>query len=81
MAPFRSEVQGDALSGSTERSAQSKFVLPPFGPHQQQIGDVGASDEQNHSDAAHKHPKEQTDIADNLLLQRQEAWGQASLLK
>ena len=62
------QLYGDAPTAGAERGAQCKLTPAAFGAHKQEIGDVGASDEQNHSDAAHKDPKECADVTDNVFV-------------
>ena len=38
------------------------------GPHEEQVGHVGARDEQDHADGRHQHPQRLLDVADELVL-------------
>src|SRR5262252_10419787 len=57
------------------------FLLPPFGPHQEKIGNVGAGNEQHHTDAAHEHPEDFSETADDVLFQRPAAGLEVGLFK
>ena len=48
-----------------ERRADRQLVLPAVGPHQQQVGDVRARDEQHQADRAHQHPQHRRDLSDH----------------
>ena len=61
---------GDAARPGAQRHARGQFLLASFGPHQQKVGDVGAGDQQHHSDAPHQHPEHLAQVAHNVVLQR-----------
>jgi hypothetical protein len=72
---------GDAPMARPKCDADSKLTLATFGAHENKIGNVSASDEQNYSDAAHKDPKDRADITDNFRFQRQQGSRETSLLE
>ena len=61
---------GDTARTGAQGDAGGQFLLASLGPYQKQVGDVGAGDEQHHSDAAHEHPENLAQIAHDVVLQR-----------
>ncbi len=45
-------------------------MVAPFGTHQHQVRDVGAGNQQHHSNASHQHPKQLAHVADYILGER-----------
>jgi len=62
------------MSRSAERRTHSQFLRAALGPDQQQIGDVGAGDQQEHSDRRHHHPEAPADVAHKIVGERPKIW-------
>ena len=61
---------GDAAPCCTQRRARCQFLLPALHTHEQQIGHVGARDQQDDPDRAHHHPQDVVDLAHDILFER-----------
>src|SRR5690348_1043522 len=71
------QLRSDAAAACAQRGANGKFLAAAFGAHKHKISDVGAGDEQNHTDTAHEHPKEASDVADDFTFERNNLRGEA----
>ena len=60
----------DVPAPGAQRRANRELLLASFRSHQQEIGDVGAGDQQHDADGAHQHPQHLTHIAHHILLHR-----------
>ena len=67
---FGQELPEEAAASRAEGRAHRHFPLPPLGAHQQQIGHVGARDQQDHRDSAEQSQHARSRAADNRLGQR-----------
>jgi hypothetical protein len=67
---FGQQLLHDAPAAGAERSTQRDLLGPAVGAHQQQVGQVGAGDEQHQRDGAEQHQQRQPRVADQILLQR-----------
>src|SRR5207244_453949 len=47
----------------------------------QEIGDIGAGNEQNDGDRSHEYPQDLADIANDLLLQRLNLWAKSGVFE
>ena len=56
--------------GRADRAAHREIALASFGAHEEQIGDVGARDEQHDPDGGEQHPERPRDAAEQLVLER-----------
>ena len=56
-------------SARAERLARGDFALPSGSMHQQQIGYIGAGDQEHQANRCHQHPKRCLDVADLLFEQ------------
>ena len=50
--------------------ADGQLLTAALGPHQQQVGDVGAGQQQDDADRAQEHPERAADVADDVADQR-----------
>ena len=70
---------------AAERRADGDLALAAGGAHQQQVGDVGAGDEQHEADGAGEHEQRLADVADQHLADRIDAerlhWARAPFVK
>ncbi len=62
----------DPSPAGAEGRTHRQLLLPPFGPYEQQAGDVGAGDEHHDPDRSHQHPQRSRDVADDVLRERTE---------
>ena len=54
---FHQQLARDVAPSRSESRADREFMLAAFDPNQQQVGDVGARDQEHDSDGSHQHPK------------------------
>ena len=64
------QLSRDALRSCAERGAHGELLAPRVRPHEHEIRDVGARDEQHGADRTHEHPQGARDTADQVVLQR-----------
>ena len=64
------QLSRDARRHGAERRAHGELLPPRIGPHEHEVRDVGARDEQHGADRAHEHPERARDAADEVVLQR-----------
>ena len=62
------QLRRDSSPARAQGRANGQLLTAPFDPHQQQIGNVGASDHQNQDDRAHQNPQHIAHIPDDVLL-------------
>ena len=67
---FEQQLAREPPGARAKRRANRQLLLPRVGPHEQQVGHVGARDEQDHADGRHQHPQRLLDVADQLVLHR-----------
>ncbi len=67
---LREELPRDSAPAGAERGMNREFLLPRFGPHEEQVRDVRAGDEQHEADGPEEHPKDAPDVADHVNRQR-----------
>ena len=60
----------NASAPGTKSGTDGKLALPSRGAHQQQIGDIGARDQQNHAHCSQHHQQRVARIANNAVAQR-----------
>ena len=70
---FDQQFPRDARASRSQRGADGKLLLPSLCAHQQQIGDIGAGDQQDHADGGHHHPQHGDDVAHHFLLERMQS--------
>jgi hypothetical protein len=51
---FEEKVRGDAIGPSAKGGADGEFLAAAFHTNEEEIGDVGTSDEENEADGGHK---------------------------
>ena len=56
-------------AAGAQRAADGELLAAAFDADQQQIGDIGAGDQQDHADRAHEHPEDAADVTDNIALE------------
>jgi hypothetical protein len=67
---FREELANQSTLSRPERRADGELAIAARRAHQQQAGDVGARDEQEHDDARLQDVERRTGVADQLVAQR-----------
>ena len=67
--PFGQELPQQPPASGAERRADRELPLPRLGARQQQVGEIGAGDEQHEPDRALQHPQRRADAADEVVLQ------------
>ena len=67
---LREQLPRDAPPARAERGMNRQLLLPSLGAHQEQVGDVGARDQQHDADRAEQDPEHLADVADDVLRQR-----------
>ncbi len=78
---FPQQLADDLARAGAEGGLHRQLLLPRLGPHEQQVGDVGARDQQDHADRPHQHPERALDVADEVVLERADLGRQARLLE
>ena len=76
---FGQKLTDDAPRTGAQRGADRNFFLAGHGARQQQIGHVGAGDQQDAGDRAEQDQQGAARVADHLLLQRDDAESQAAI--
>ena len=64
------QLSGDMCRHGAERGAHGELRPPRIGPHEHEVRDVGARDQQHRADRAHEHPERAGDTADHVVLER-----------
>ena len=67
------QLADDAPAAGAERGADGDFLLARERAGEEQVGDVGARDEEHEGHRRHEHQERQAHAPDRLLLQRQHA--------
>src|SRR6266853_6997477 len=67
---FEQEIRSDACAAGAQSASHGELLAAPFDTDQQQIGDVGASDQEDHADRTHQNPEDAADITDDIALER-----------
>ena len=78
---FEQQPHGDVGTPRAKSRADRQFLTAPFNPHQQQIGDVGACNQQHHHNRTHQDPKHISYIADDILFESVEIGADLDLFK
>ena len=76
---FEDQLSQQSPRARAHRSADGKFATPAFGARQQQVGDVGAGDQQHQADGTEQQIKRRTDVADDVVKQRADLGGPAAI--
>ena len=71
----------DAPPARAQSGANRQLLAAAFDANQQQVGNVGAGDQQNQDDRSHQHPQHFAYIPDHILLQWPQIGGDARLYK
>jgi hypothetical protein len=66
---FGEELAYQPLPSSAQGGADGDLLVASGGAREQQVGDVGAGDQQNQRDGAEQHQQGAADIADHVLPQ------------
>ena len=61
---------GQAAAAGADGGADGELLGAALGPDEQEVGDVGAGDEQDDPDRRHHHPQALADVADEIVEQR-----------
>ena len=67
---FGEELADDAGAAGSQGGADGKLALAAGGAHQQQVGHVGAGDQQHQADGAQQHEQRFAGVADDRVAQR-----------
>ncbi len=67
---FGEQLAHDARTFRAKRGADGEFALPSGGAHQQQVGDVGAGNQQDESHGAQQNEQRLAGVSDNRVAQR-----------
>ena len=67
---FGQQLPHDAAAGRAHRRADRDLAFSRGGPHEQQVRDVRAGDEQHEGDGANQHEQRRPDVADHPFLQQ-----------
>ena len=67
---FGQQLADDAAAAGADRGADRDLALPAGGADQQQVGDVGAGDQQHEADRAEQHQQRRPHVPHELSLQR-----------
>ena len=73
------ELLQQPAAARAQRRADRELFLTSEGAREQQVGDVGAGDQQDEADGAEQHQQRTADVADDLLVQRHDAERQAAI--
>ena len=66
---FEKQPQRDVSAPGAESRTDRQFLSAAFNPHQQQVGNVGACNQQHHNNRTHQDPKDISYIADDILFE------------
>ena len=66
---FKEEFAGGAFPWCSESGADGEFLAAAFDADEQEVGDIGAGDEQDHGDGTHEDPEDFVYIADDIFLE------------
>ena len=72
---------GQPPPARAERRADGQLLLSPLGAHEEEVGDVGAGDEQHDADGAEEDPEHRADVADEVVGERPDERSHADLLE
>ena len=64
------QLSHDSRRDRAERGAHAELLPPCVRPHEDEVRDVGAGDQQHCADRTHEHPQRVRDAADQIVLQR-----------
>ncbi len=64
---FGQQLRDDAAAGGADGRSNRDLAAAPGGADQQQVGDVGAGDQQDEPDRAEQHVEGRADVGDHLL--------------
>src|SRR6266404_5052136 len=67
---FEQKIGGHAATGSAQGGAHGQLLAAAFDADEQQIGDIGASDKEDHADRTHQDPEDAAHVADDVALER-----------
>ena len=66
---LKQQSHGDVGAPGAESGANGQFLAAAFNAHQQQIGDVGAGNQQHHHNRSHQDPEDISYIANHILFE------------
>ena len=64
------ELPDDARAARAERRAHRDLLAAPERPREDEVGDVGAGDQQHEADRAEQHEQRRPHVADEVLVER-----------
>ncbi len=65
---LQEELTGDLATGGPQGGADRDLLLTPLGPYEEEVGYVGARDQQDYPDRAQEHPQHVADVSYEVLL-------------
>src|SRR4029077_20927969 len=65
---FEQEFAGDAAPPGAQGGADGEFLAAAVGAHEEEVGDVGTGNQQDHADGAHEDPEGGGDVAEQVVL-------------
>src|SRR5882762_8974656 len=66
---LQEQLGGDPAAAGAQRSAHGQLLPSSFDADQQQVGHVGAGNQQYHADRTHQNPQHLADVSHDILLQ------------
>ncbi len=67
---LQQQLAGDAPPSGAQRGANRELLLTSIGADEEQIRDVGAGDQQDHTYSAHQNPQCGANIAHQIVLEQ-----------
>ena len=78
---FEQKFAGDAAPAGAEGGADGEFLAAAVGAHEEEVGDVGAGNQQDHADGAHEDPEGGADVAEQVVFEEAEVGADACFLE
>src|SRR6266704_375961 len=66
---FEQKIGSDARAAGTQRATDGELLTAAFDADEQQIGDIGAGDQEDHADRTHEDPEHTAYVTDNIVLE------------
>ena len=67
---LREQRAGDSAMAGAECGPHGELLMSPFRPHQEEVGDVTAGDQQDDADRGEQNPENLPDVADHVCRER-----------
>ena len=78
---FEQKIGSDASAAGTQGGAHGQFLTAALDADEQQIGDIGAGDQKDHTNRAHENPEHAAHVADDVALQRADVGADVRVFK